>query len=143
MKRPELASNVQTQTRSSPQQDQVQADNTNGGQDQPSDSAPPQRSAWVPWAAFLLLVFASVGFITALIGQYYGVLGLIQSLPNNADFASSSAGSKDDINTQGNHGPWFQGVGLSVYATLSWAFIFVSGTIASRLWRLPEWRVVL
>jgi hypothetical protein len=90
-----------------------------------------------------MLTFFFVGFTTALISQYYGVLGLIQSLPNNADFASSSQGSRDDVNTEGSHGPWSQGVGLSVYATCAWGFSIIAGVVASKAWPLPRWRVVL
>ena len=144
IKRPQFVSDVQAPPKNTTTPDEEQpCEPTSAGQAQPVASSPPQGSVWVPWVVLLLLIFVFIGFAAALIGQYYGVLGLVQSLPNNADFASSSAGSKDDTNTQGNHGPWYQGVGLSAYATCAWAFAALAGTIASRSWPLPQWRVAL
>jgi len=140
---PQFVSDAQDPSEEGTQPEEQPSEPASADQAQPVTSDPPQRSVWVPWAVLLLLIFVFIGFITALIGQYYGILGLIQSLPNNADFASSSAGSKDDVNTQGNHGPWYQGVGLSAYATCAWTFAAAAGTIASRSWPLPQWRVAL
>lgn len=98
------------------------------------------RSALVPYVNLTLLVFLSIGIITSLISQYYAVEGLIQSAPNNADFASAS-GNRDNPNTKGNHGPWYQGKALSVYMTCSWGFALAAGVVASRVWRLPNWDV--
>jgi hypothetical protein len=144
VKKPQFASDKQPLLGKPMQREAEQQDDSMGGnEDQPLTSTQQQGSVWVPWVSLLLLIFFFIGLVTALIGQYYGVLGLIQSQPNNADFASSSAGSKDDINTQGNHGPWYQGVGLSIYATCSWGFAIAAGVIASRSWPLPQWKVVL
>jgi hypothetical protein len=149
IKRPKFATEG-TQVAAKGIQSQSQNDGQQYGQGNGGPSTTPvvvggrqQGTVWVTWVAFVLLVFMFVGFATAIIGQYYGVTGLIQSLPNNADFASSSAGSRDDVNTQGSHGPWFQGVGLSVYATCSWGFAIAAGVIASRAWPLPQWEVAL
>jgi len=61
----------------------------------------------------LILPFTIIGAATALISQYYAILGLIQSAPNNADFATST-GNRE------HHDPWVQGKALSVYMSLSW-----------------------
>lgn len=144
VKRRQSASETQTLARKSTQRnDEQQHDSMRRDEDRPLSTAQQQGSVWLSWVALILLTFFFVGFATALIGQFYGVLGLIQSQPNNADFASSSAGSEDDVNTKGSHGPWFQGVGLSLYATCSWGFAIAAGVIASRTWPLPQWRVVL
>lgn len=140
LKRPEFASETQNaEIETTPLSAQQSSDT-----EQPAAPVQPQQgSVWVKWAVLGLLTFSFVGFATALIGQYYGVLGLIQSLPNNSDFASSAAASQDDVNTQGSHGPWYQGIALSVYATLSWGFSIAAGVIASRAWPLPQWKVAL
>ena len=88
----------------------------------------------------VLVVFLFVGVVTGVIAQYFGILGLIQSQPNQADFASS--GGNNDA-THGNHGPWYQGVGLSTYATCAWAFAAAAGTIATMTWELPKWNGLL
>jgi hypothetical protein len=98
------------------------------------------RSVLVPYVNLMLLVFLGIGVITSLISQFYAVEGLVQSAPNNADFASAS-GNRDNPNTKGNHGPWYQGKALSVYMTCSWGFALAAGVVASRVWRLPNWDV--
>lgn len=92
----------------------------------------------------MLVLFFFIGFTTGLLSQYYAILGFMQSLPNQSDFASSTgSGASTETNVHGNHGPWYQGVGLSVYATCAWAFTAAAGTTASRTWRLPRWNMVL
>ncbi|MCJ1248186.1 hypothetical protein MMC30_005403 [Trapelia coarctata] len=83
-----------------------------------------------------LLLVASLftGVILALISQFYGILGFIQSAPNNADYATS-------VGNSASHGPWTQGIALSRYATIAWAFATVAGFAAMGVWRLPSWRV--
>jgi hypothetical protein len=83
-----------------------------------------------------LLVFLFIGFVSALIAQFYGILGFIQSAPNNSDFSSSAAGSNDDPNTHGNHGPWYQGRVLSIYLTCAWGFAAASGFLAQKAWKV-------
>lgn len=86
---------------------------------------------------FVNVSFLRIGVILILLSQYYGTQGLIQSSPNNADFASSAFGtaSADDSNIFGFHGPWYQGRGLSVYMTCAWAFALATSTLAAKLWR--------
>jgi hypothetical protein len=87
------------------------------------------------------VAFLCVGAILALLSQFYGIVGLVQSAPNNADWASSAAGNSKDVDTniEGYHGPWYQGEGLSVYMTCSWAFALATAVFASRTWSLPRW----
>lgn len=84
---------------------------------------------------FLAVVFLVLGAILGVISQFYGILGFIQSAPNNAEFAG--AGSTDISN--GSHGPWFEGRGLSTFCTLAWAFALGGGVLAARVWRSPAW----
>ncbi|KAF2269959.1 hypothetical protein CC78DRAFT_529115 [Lojkania enalia] len=90
-----------------------------------------------------LQLFFFIGFATGIISQFYAILAFIQSLPNQADFASSSGvGGSEETNVYGNHGPWYQGKGLSVYVTCAWAFAAAAGVTASRTWKLPNWSVL-
>ena len=93
---------------------------------------------------FVLVLFLFIGFATGIISQYFAVLGFIHSLPNQSDFASSAGvGASKETDVHGFHGPWFQGVGLSVYATCAWAFTAAAGVMASKTWHLPTWKMVL
>lgn len=85
-----------------------------------------------------------LGAILSLIAQFYGILGLVQSAPNNADWASSSAGNSKNVDTDvvGYHGPWYQGNALSVYFTCAWAFALAATVVASRTWSMPAWTVM-
>jgi hypothetical protein len=87
--------------------------------------------------------FLCIGAILTLLSQFYGVIGLIQSAPNNSDFASSAYGtsSAEDPNVAGFHGPWYQSPGLSVYMTCGWAFALVTATVAARTWHTPRWMI--
>jgi hypothetical protein len=95
------------------------------------------------YLSFCLLLFFFIGFVTGILSQFYGVLGFMEDLPNQSDYASSTgSGASRETNIHGNHGPWYQGVGLSVYATCAWAFAAAAGTMASRIWRLPNWSMI-
>lgn len=97
------------------------------------------RHTFAPYINLLAVTFLVIGAILGVISQFYGILGFIQSAPNNAEFAG--AGSTDT--SHGSHGPWFEGPGLSRYCTLAWAFSLVGGLIALGVWRLPRWEKVL
>lgn len=101
-----------------------------------------RHSALVPFINLSVLTFLFIGAIAALICQFYAVEGFIQSQPNNADFAGSLGSSGDDVNTKGNHGPWYQGIALSVYMTCAWAFAAASAIVSAKTWRLPQWEIV-
>ncbi|KAF1834715.1 hypothetical protein BDW02DRAFT_568821 [Decorospora gaudefroyi] len=101
-----------------------------------------RKSTITSYIHLSLLVFLFIGFACGLISQFYGVVGFMQSSPNQADYASSTgSGASDETNVYGNHGSWYQGVALSVYATCAWAFAAAAGTMACRVWRLPNWTV--
>jgi hypothetical protein len=78
------------------------------------------HSAVLPYLNLTLLMFISIGVISALISQFYAVEGLIQSAYNNADFSTSQGTSSAEVLVSGIHGPWYQGKALSVYATCAW-----------------------
>jgi hypothetical protein len=100
-----------------------------------------RRSTAMAYVNLLLVVFLAIATITTIISQYYGILGFIQSLPNNSDFASSKGQDSTDEQTHGDHGPWIQGKALSVYLTCAWGFAVATGVLASRIWALPEWGI--
>jgi hypothetical protein len=128
----------------------AQMTSTSGGkpeQQQPSDgqqdaaldesptstaARPRQPLAIALYGNLALVIFLFIGFASGLISQFYGILGLIQSLPNQADYASSTGGGVSDT-------PWYQGVALSTYATLAWGFTAAAGTVAVMTWKLPDW----
>lgn len=106
-----------------------------------------RRSHVVPVLNLALVIFLIIAAICALISQFYGIIGLIQSQPNQSDYASSQ-GNQDPIPvidpdpnwvTHGNHGPWYQGNALSVYETVAWGFALATAAIAGNFWRLPRW----
>ena len=89
----------------------------------------------------LLILFLVIAVLTTVISQYYAILGFIQSLPNNSDFASSRGQDSTDEATHGDHGPWEQGKALSVYLTCAWGFALAAGVIAGKVWPVPNWRI--
>ncbi|KAK5212095.1 hypothetical protein LTR47_004025 [Exophiala xenobiotica] len=99
-----------------------------------------QASVVASYLSLVLLVFLFMGVVTGIIAQYFGILGLIQSQPNQADFAGS--GGNSDA-AHGNHGPWYQAVGLSTYATCAWSFAAAAGTIVAMTWEVPRWNSLL
>jgi hypothetical protein len=104
-----------------------------------------QRKSKLPIFAFVnlfLVIFLAIAIITALISQLYGILGLIQSLPNNSDFSSSKGQDVGDMATHGTHGPWFQGKALSIYLTCAWGFAIATMGLASMTWALPRLEIV-
>ena len=78
-------------------------------------------------APTLLFPFVAVGAGTALIAQFYGILGLVQSAPNNADFASSQ-GNRE------HHDPWVQGKALDTYLSFSWFWALLAGWSCYLVW---------
>ncbi|KAI1610922.1 hypothetical protein EDD36DRAFT_490113 [Exophiala viscosa] len=93
-----------------------------------------RATGWSSYASFLMLVCLSIGIMTALLSQFYTILGLIQSAPNNADFASSSAITDSSLR---QYDSWYQGKALSVYETCAWGFAAVGTVIATRTWKMP------
>ncbi|ORY12600.1 hypothetical protein BCR34DRAFT_563382 [Clohesyomyces aquaticus] len=97
------------------------------------------RSPLVVAATYTLLVFLAVTALCAILSQFYGVLGLVQSSPDNGSWASLSLGEVQD-QQQGSvrHAPWIQGNALTIYASLGWFFsaLAAGGIGASWLGRL-------
>ncbi|KAK1777160.1 hypothetical protein QBC45DRAFT_331395 [Copromyces sp. CBS 386.78] len=75
----------------------------------------------------LLQPVAVAGAAAAAIAQFYAVLGLVQSAPNNADFATSTGNAE-------HHDPWVQGRALSVYMSLSWFWALLMVWAAGAVW---------
>ena len=89
---------------------------------------------WSSYGSFLMLICLSIGITTGLLSQFYTILGLIQSAPNNADFASSSGIAEPSLH---QYDSWYQGKALSVYETCAWGFAAVGAVVATRTWRMP------
>jgi hypothetical protein len=150
-----LAGSKNTQSASSEHTDRPEDESSNPNDNQPDQavsstgkhhSKPHQaRQTRLPIFALVnlvLIIFLAIAIITALISQLYGILGLIQSLPNNSDFSSSLGQDVNDQGTHGGHGPWFQGKALSVYLTCAWGFAIATMGLASMTWALPRLELV-
>lgn len=74
-------------------------------------------------ATYSLLFALAIAAMCALLSQFYGVLGLVQSQPDQGTWASLSMGEIQDnqLGTD-SHAPWVQGNALTVYASLGWLF---------------------
>jgi hypothetical protein len=102
-----------------------------------------QRSRVAGYLNLSLLVFYFIGVVAGLISQFYAILGFMQSLPNQSDFASSTgSGASTETQVHGHHGPWRQGVALSVYGTCAWGFSIAAAAVARTTWQLPQWTVL-
>jgi hypothetical protein len=88
---------------------------------------------WVSIATYSLIIALSISAVTTFLAQFYAILGLIQSNPDNGLFASRLNGSPQ---TSGDvtHGPWLQGKGLSTYASLGWFFNALAAGAAGGIW---------
>jgi hypothetical protein len=95
------------------------------------------KSNLAPTLNFFAVLFASVGAVSALIAQFYGVIGLVQSNPDNGRWAGT-AGNAADPTLDNSHGPWLQGTALSVFVTLAWMFGAFAAGAAAAVWRLPR-----
>ena len=84
----------------------------------------PKTLSILPTLLFPLVV---TGVITAIISQFYAIMGLVQSAPNNGDFTTSQ-GNRE------HHDPWMQGKGLSVYLSLSWFWALLAGWSGWVVW---------
>jgi len=99
-----------------------------------------RRSRIIDYLNLSLLVFFFIGVVAGLISQFYAILGFMQSLPNQSDFASSTgSGASAETQVHGKHGPWRQGVALSVYGTCAWGFSIAAAAVARMTWGLPQW----
>ncbi|KAF2994239.1 hypothetical protein E8E13_000422 [Curvularia kusanoi] len=93
-------------------------------------------------ATYGLLVSLAIVAVCSVLAQFYGVLGLVQSQPDNGSWASVPLGAlaavQDQQTGELSHAPWVQGEALTVYASLGWLFsALAAGSIgASWLGRL-------
>jgi hypothetical protein len=114
---------------------------TPSGKKKPEHRKENKAQAIFAFINLMLVVFLAIAVITGLISQFYGILGFIQSMPNNSDFSSSRGQDVTDLGTHGDHGPWIQGKALSVYLTCAWGFGLATIGMASITWRLPRLKV--
>jgi hypothetical protein len=87
----------------------------------------PQQVTGQPTAViigtYFLLIFLAVTAMCAFLSQFYAIMGLVQSQPDNGMWASMSLGSVQDSQTGDlHHAPWIQGNALTVYISLGWLF---------------------
>ncbi|OCK78375.1 hypothetical protein K432DRAFT_383916 [Lepidopterella palustris CBS 459.81] len=117
------------------------------GNESVKDGTPATRTAHhrhhhVPaWPAFInvvLITAFAIGATTGLLSQFYGILGFIQSQPDNGAFAAAK-GNVIDPTQQNNHGPWVQGLALKYWITCAWVFSAFAAGAAGATWRLPSW----
>ncbi len=94
--------------------------------------------SYTPHLNLILITSFCIGATAALISQFYGILGFIQSQPDNGAFAGAP-GNPDTGDLNNNHGPWIQGKALKYWATLSWIFAAFAAGAAGAAWRLPRW----
>ncbi|KAF2257916.1 hypothetical protein CC78DRAFT_597871 [Lojkania enalia] len=89
----------------------------NGGQNGPAHGTATKIATY--WTVTTL----SVAALCAFLSQFYGILGLVQSQPDNGIWASLSLGAVQDQQTGDlSHAPWVQGQVLTVYLSLAWFF---------------------
>lgn len=94
--------------------------------------------SYTPYLNLILITAFCIGATAALISQFYGILGFIQSQPDNGAFAAAP-GNVNTSDLDNNHGPWIQGKALKYWATLSWIFAAFAAGAAGAAWRLPSW----
>lgn len=84
-------------------------------------------------ATYCLLTALAVAAMCAFLSQFYAILGLVQSQPDNGAWASMPLGEVQDSQTGDlHHAPWIQGNALSVYVSLGWFFsVITAGTIGA------------
>jgi hypothetical protein len=88
---------------------------------QHASSRKPIRSLGIILATYGLLIALSVTAMCTFLSQFYGILGLVQSQPDNGLWASLSLGSVQDQQTGDlHHAPWVQGKALTIYMSLAW-----------------------
>jgi hypothetical protein len=96
--------------------------------------------SFTPYLNLVLITSFAIGATAALISQFYGIIGLIQSQPTNGAFAVSPGAVVEPSSTLNtNHGPWIQGRALKYWVTLSWIFAAFAAGAAGAVWRLPRW----
>jgi len=97
----------------------------------PTTASQPIQSIAVIIATYGLMTVVLVTAMCAFLSQFYGILGLVQSQPDNGAWASMSLGEVQDGQTGDlHHAPWVQGNALSIYVSLAWFFsALTAGTL--------------
>lgn len=104
-------------------------------------AAPPsqkRKSSITPYFNLVVITSLSIGAITALLSQFYGILAFVQSQPPNGAWASGR-GNVIQGNQEISYGPWVEGVVLKAYLTCAWVFAAFAAGSAGAVWRLPRW----
>jgi len=97
------------------------------------------KPSYTPYLNLLLILSFSIGALAAFISQFYGIIGFIQSQPNNGAFAASPGDVNDPrAPFNNNHGPWYQGKALKYWVTMTWIFGALAAGAAAMVWRLPR-----
>jgi hypothetical protein len=97
-----------------------------------------RRPTYAPYMNLILITSFAIGATAALLSQFYGILGFIQSQPDNGLFASAR-GNVIDPTQDDNHGPWIEGRALKIWVTCAWVFAAFAAGAAGAAWRLPRW----
>jgi hypothetical protein len=94
-----------------------------------------RQLASVRVGAYWLVTALSAAAACAFVSQFYAILGLVQSQPDNGAWAVQSLGSVVDSQTGDLvHAPWIQGKALTIYVSLGWFFSFLSVGAISSTW---------
>ena len=112
---------------------QVSYDNASQ-EPKPSQSEPP---LYLGLVNLLLILSLSIGAITAVLSQFYGIIAFIQSQPDNGLFAGGR-GNTFDPTQDNSHGPWVEGQALKAWVTCAWVFAVAGAGAASAMWSLPR-----
>jgi len=98
----------------------------------------PLQSLAMILATYALLIALSVTAVCVFLSQFYGILGLVQSQPDNGIWASLSLGAVQDQQTGDlHHAPWIQGKVLTIYMSLAWLFSALAAGAIGGSW-LPN-----
>jgi hypothetical protein len=102
------------------------------------NSTPQQSSgqpAAVVVATYILLTALAITAMCAFLSQFYAIIGLVQSQPDNGLWASLPLGEVQDSQTGDlHHAPWVQGSALTVYISLGWFFSALAAGAISWTW---------
>jgi len=96
------------------------------------------QSTAVVIGTYFLLAALAVTAMCAFLSQFYAILGLVQSQPDNGAWASVPLGSVVDSQTGDlHHAPWMQGKALTVYVSLGWLFSALAAGAIGGTWLGP------
>jgi hypothetical protein len=93
------------------------------------------RSPIIITATYALIIALSVAAVCAVLSQFYSILGLVQSQPDNGSWASLTLGQVQDSQTGDlSHAPWIQGKVLTTYISLGWFFSALTAGAIGASW---------